>query len=331
MLRSGYFRRPVSALLLLSAFYVATALLAGAATVAPASAQKATPKAADPLVTLNKLFRSEYAAARKALLAGAEPIIVVQFDELVLYSGGKRKRENFTPAIYHELKAVAHLPLTLYVTLARHADNTLPGATAAILRDLRGRAVAAEKSLAGRPGWTDEMLETNRKIVTASLALIDAALTDGKIAAKDLTDYTRRMRPLVLANADGAARAQLDGLHALVVKWRAELGAEAWRRAYVIVMAPRQARPGSLQYAYFKRAMGWRAEGKRLFYAENVFSATGAARLLGTILLDRGASMAFFDTPLRLERDLLADAAAIHVRRLLPSAGPPAPSRSPKK
>jgi hypothetical protein len=40
--------------------------------------------------------------------------------------------------------------------------------------------------------------------------------------------------------------------------------------------------------------------------------------LLGTILNDRAASLAFFDDPVRLERDLLADAAQRHLNRLFP-------------
>lgn len=299
-------------------------LLALAATIvmgAPAAvAQK---KPAEPLVNLNKMFRSEYSAARKATVAKAEPIIVVQFDQLVLFNKGKKTVENFTPPIYHEVKAIAHLPLTIYVTLARHAGTTLTAETVQTLKELRTRAVTARASFAGRAGWTPAVIATNQQIVDGSLAFIDATIAAGTVSAEGLTKFTRSVVKPVMRNADTAARAQLDGLHALVQKWRALLGEEAWKRTYVIVLAPRQARPGSLQYAYFQRSLGWKEEGKRLFYAENIFSAEGAVRLLGTILLDRGASVAFFAKPLRLERDLLADAAAIHVRRLIPGPAQP--------
>jgi len=125
------------------------------------------------------------------------------------------------------------------------------------------------------------------------------------------------MRPLVLASAEAAAKAQLDGLHALVTKWRQELG-PAWSHADVVVLGPKQPRPGNVQYEYFKRAMGRGAEGKRLWYAEGVFDRDGGLTLLGTILLDRGASIAFFADPARLERDLLADGAQKHLNKLFP-------------
>jgi hypothetical protein len=64
--------------------------------------------------------------------------------------------------------------------------------------------------------------------------------------------------------------------------------------------------------------MGPGAEGRRLWYAEGVFDKDGGLNLLGTILVDRGASLAFFANPVRLERDLLADSAARHLDRLFP-------------
>ena len=318
-------RRRLPTIALMLSTLAATVSLA----TSPTAAQDKAPKAADPLVILNKLFRTEYAAARKAFLARSGPIIVCQFDQLVLFHNGGKKVENFTPAIYHEVKALAHLPLTLYVALARHTGKPLDDATVGVLTDLRGRVVAAEKSLAGRPGWTEALLKNNRQIVTASLSLIDAALKTRTIDAATLQGYARRMRPPILRNTDVAAAAQLGGLHALVGKWRKQLGEAAWKETTVIVLAPRQARPGSLQYAYFQRYLGWRAEGRRLFYGENVFAADAAVRLLGTILLDKGASVAFFGNPRRLERDMLSDAAAIHVRRLIPGTGAPPPKAKP--
>ena len=84
----------------------------------------------------------------------------------------------------------------------------------------------------------------------------------------------------------------------------------------MVNLVPRQARAGNLQYTYFRRLMGTAAENRRLYTAENVFSDKGGRRLLGTILLDRAASVAFFGDAARLERDFLSDAAAAHVARM---------------
>ena len=288
-----------------------TIALAGCATK---PAVKAKPAIA-ALKHLNSAFRTAYKAERSTLLQHRGPIIVVAFDDLVLLRGGKTLRTGFTPAIYHEAKAIAHIPLTLYVWFQSRAGSPLSPAFRTRLADYRSRVVSADASLTGRPGWTDAILAPHRAITKAALAFIDDAARSGQVSAKTLADFSCRMRPYVLASADVAGRAQLDGLHALMGKWRGMLGAD-WGRTRVVVLTPRQPRAGNLQYAYFLRLMGRGAVNKRLFFAENIFAPDGARNLLGTIELDRRASVAFFGDPLRLERDLLADVAKRHVKRL---------------
>jgi hypothetical protein len=87
------------------------------------------------------------------------------------------------------------------------------------------------------------------------------------------------------------------------------MGEETWKTMPVVVLGIRQARPDNLQFGYFQRALGHDTEKLRLVYAESMFDASAATRLMGTILLDRGLSDAFFGDPMRMERDLLGDAA----------------------
>lgn len=289
------------------------ALVAGVAMAVPdAGARAADP---DPLVTLNMSFREAYSTERAALLARSGPVIVVAFDELVLIRGGKTEKVGFTPAIYHEAKSIAHVPLTLYVRFQARTDKALDAAFLRQLATYRGQVAAAAASLAGRPGWTERILALHRRIVDGSLKLIDEAAAKKKITGRRLIAYTRAMRPLVLGSADVAARAQLDGLDRLARQWRKRLG-KGWARTNVVVLGPRQARRDNLQYLYFRALMGGAAAGKRLFYGTNIFSPPGGQRLIGTIVLDRGASIAFFQNPTRLERDLLGDAARRHITRL---------------
>lgn len=316
-------------------------LLAGLLIVSACTADTLTPgtptapQGGDPLTILNADFRAAYRAARTRTLSATDPIIVVQFDDLHLIRGTSIRTETFTPPIYHQYKAIAHIPLALHVMLMRPvvsalaevADEpnldyrTLPRPfdeeTLSGLRDYRAHVVAARASLDGRPGWDSTQLTLHRRIADGGLALIDRALATRAISAGELTAYARANRADVLASADAAGRAQLDGLHALMTRWRAELG-PAWDRAEVVVLGPRQPRVGNLQFLYFERLMGRAAVDRRLFYAEGVFTREGGVDLLGTILLDRGASIGFFGDPRRLERDLLEDAARRHLDRLFP-------------
>jgi hypothetical protein len=301
---------------LASLLFVVALACAGASVVRAQTAAAPAPAApADALTVLNQQFRDAYREARKATIGAAGPVLVVQFDDLHLVQGASVRTERFTPPIYHEYKAIAHVPLALFVMLSGAADGALDPALRVRLASYRALLAAAGEDIARRLGWSERQRTLHREIVQRSLTLIDATLAQNMQRAR-LDAYTRAMRPLVLASADASARAQLDGLHALVTRWRAELGAKAWSAIQVVVLGPKQPRPGNLQYAYFRRALGAGAEGKRLWYAEGIFDRERGMELFGTILLDRKASVAFFGDAVRLERDMLADSAAAHIHRL---------------
>ncbi len=271
----------------------------------------------DALVALNDSFRTAYRDLRTWQTSRIDPVLVVQFDDLHLIRAGKTTTTTFTPPIYHEYKAIAHIPLALYVKLARYPERPFDKEMLDWLTAYMKQVQAAGASLDGRPGWTPEQLRLHQKIVADSLKFMETIGAAEQYHDEQLNAYTRAMRPLVLASADAAARAQLDGLHAAVNKIRAELGPH-WSHVDVVVLGPKQPRPGNVQYEYFRRAMGRGAEGNRLWYAEGIFDKDGGMNLLGTILNDRGASLAFFNDAHRLERDLLADAAQKHLNRLFP-------------
>jgi hypothetical protein len=103
----------------------------------------------DPLEQLNAAFRGAYARAKAESLARIGPVLMVAGDQLLLSRNQvKVAEELIRPALYHRLKAVAHVPLALQVLLAG------PGGPApermAELRALRALALAAR---AGLKGW----------------------------------------------------------------------------------------------------------------------------------------------------------------------------------
>jgi hypothetical protein len=78
-------------------------------------------------------------------------------------------------------------------------------------------------------------------------------------------------------------------------------------------------RPGNVAVQYFSVTLGesWEGRfdqedlqpGKRVLAAEMVFDEAGAFELLGTHMLDSSVGVRFFGEEMRLERDILADAA----------------------
>jgi hypothetical protein len=274
---------------------------------------------ADALTDLNDSFRATYADTRSGVLSRSAPTIIVAFEALVLIDGPTRREEGFTPLLYHRLKAVSHLVFSVQLLLdERLAPGPLSDAARARLAELAARGAAADAAL-GSFGFTPVQVERQRALIVAARTMIAEALASGRPSVAALEAWLHPLMPALMANVEDAATAQLETLHALVTRWRAELGAEKWTRVNVVVLTVRQARAGNLQYAYFARALGQDAVDRRLVFAESVFSVDPAVTLLGTILVDRVVARAFFADEQRMERDLLSDAAARIVQRLLPN------------
>ena len=291
------------------AISVATAIGLGATPAAFAKSAGET-VAADPLQALNDAFRAEYKATRHDIIDRTKPVIVVKSGELIFYRRNEPPlTESFTPKLYHDLKTIAHVPLAIYTILVSGDEGEIGAERRHRLEDFRALLLKARPALEER-GFAPDVLKRQRQIVTASLAFSGGVLKLGSFQWGDLIGFAETLKPVVMENVALAAKTQIDALHDLVLRWRLRVGEQVWGNLNVVVLGPRQARAGNLQYAYFSRMMGQAAEGKRLFYAENIFDEKGGLKLLGTILLDRGASAAFFNDLERLERDLMADAAA---------------------
>jgi len=226
--------------------------------------------------------------------------------------------EPHNPPLYHRYKGIAHIPLSIYVALVPWLDT--PGAaewrpSLEILRD-KLRPVLAELDSLGFP---PEDLQRQRDIVTASLAFIDDTLARPTLEPARLLRFARAMSGLQLQNADAATALQIDRIHAIVTRWRAEeLSPEEWKRIYVVLLGFKMPRDGYAQFQYFERLMGAHESGRRLIYAEGLTTRAAALDLLGTIVTDRGAGVYFFDDVMRMDRDVMADGARRRLDQIFP-------------
>ena len=80
---------------------------------------------ADDLTALNDAARAVYGKGRAALLAAADPVIIVAFDDLILHHNKQRISAGFTPPVYHRLKELAHLPLGIFGALVPIATGAV--------------------------------------------------------------------------------------------------------------------------------------------------------------------------------------------------------------
>src|SRR3954447_4325827 len=68
----------------------------------------------DPLGDLNRDARAAYAEARSRALKGAGPVLIVGPAQIVFLNAGARSEYELAPALYQQLKSMAHLALALH-------------------------------------------------------------------------------------------------------------------------------------------------------------------------------------------------------------------------
>lgn len=261
-----------------------------------------------PLAGLNDRFHANYRRARADLLAGAGPVVVLGFDRLALHRSGTRSEAPFPPPLYTKLKEVAHVPLMVYATLATAPPGPLgPDRRAEVARQRVG--LAAGLAALDRSGVPARLLDRQRAILRSALDHESRVLADDAAPPEGLLAFARSVGPLVLANADDAARAFLARLDEQVQAWRAAMPAEEWRTVRAVVLSSHMARDREIGMQYFARLFGDPAEGRRVIFAEGITDEAKALDLVGTHLLDEAAASALFGDPARLHRDILADGA----------------------
>src|SRR5262249_7421751 len=150
----------------------------------------ARPAETDPLKALNDEARSAYARARAEVLTSAGPVVLLEGDVVVLRRGRERKGVRFMPSLYHDLKAISHVPLAI------HALRAPGAAREEELARWARRVAGAGKALEGR-GFTKGQLARQRKILAASLDFLTRVRKRGRVGRKELTTFARSLRPLL--------------------------------------------------------------------------------------------------------------------------------------
>jgi len=279
----------------------------------PSAAQPKPAEASDPLAELNEHSRAAYRRAREEALTRVGPVVLVEGDQLVLRYGQQRLAARATPEEYHTLKTVSHVPLAVHALLS--GRERLDDKRLFDLKEYRERVAASEPALRRR-GLSDKQLARQQKILAETDKFLAAVIERREVTKDALDAYYKLVRPEIDANAADAARAQIDGFHRQMTAWKERLTEKEWGRLTVIVMGSQMPRKDNLAVQYFARLLGAGGEGRRIIYAEALFDEAKALDLLGTHLVDTRIGEAFFADPQRMHRDLLGEAAKVHLDTL---------------
>jgi hypothetical protein len=172
-----------------------------------------------------------------------------------------------------------------------------------------------EKARATLPGrhFTPEQLSRQQRIFGASFQLLDDVLASGQVNQEKLAGFARQIGPQLLANVTDATEIEMRKLYARAAAWQKQLTPEEWNALHVVMIGPHMPREQECSIQFFERLFGEPQEGKRIIYAEALWNEKDALNLLATHVVDEAAGGAFFADPMRMHRDLLADAAKAYL------------------
>ena len=280
------------------------------ALILPAFAQNSTP----PLFNdLNAAARESYAASRALALKSDQPVFLVT-DTVTLIRGEDLGSQPYTPALYHDLKSISHLPLGAYSASIGLLENPTDKRWMDRLRMLLNQLNIAQADLP-KASFTDLQRVRQENILSLSRAYLDAILMRENADIASINLYSRTLAPLLLANAADAANVQIEALDQAVRELSKKLKPGEFEKAMAVITGPKTPREGNLQFQYFVFAFGAGSAGTRVLYMESIFDREAALGVLRTVLNDRVASQAFFGETYRLERDLMADGATVELMR----------------
>jgi hypothetical protein len=275
------------------------------------------------LVELNKLFLCAYQTRQGSVISNASPVIVSSFASLILYRNGTAETNRVIPDLYHSLKAVAHVPFGLYLRVQPHVSGgAVPTELIVDLRLYRERIAAAQAALTGA-GFSPEQMTRQQTVLRRSDEFIGKVMVQGNVQPSEVADFARSLGPLMLANANDAAALQLDAMHEVVMRWKKRIPRDEWSKLIVVVRGMQMARRLNISTQYFAKVLnepehklGYPLESRRLIYAEFILKDRDHMDLLATTFIDGDASEAFFGDRWRMSRDVLADGAKEHLKRL---------------
>jgi len=266
------------------------------------------------LQDINSSFINAHSAARKFDLAEG-PIILYRNGQLILIKNDTKITANVIFQTYHTFKVFAHIPVAIYLMLSPQGEGPIESKNLQLLRSYYKKLEYVHKNM-HQITLNSTELKKQKIILSRSIEFLKAILDNKKFNNKELISFTQGMLPFINANIESAARNQLDAIHWQVMAWKSEMAPEYWKKLRVAIQGAVLARNGDLTKQYFKRLLDIKKEGLQLVYKELYFPPTPMLTLLATRSVDRGISVAIFNNPDRMFRDVLSDAAASYLRTM---------------
>ena len=275
----------------------------------------------EQLDKFNQIFLKAYQEKRNKLIETFDPLIITTGGEIILIRRGQNITFSSTPRLYHNLKTISHVPLTIFVFLLDPSSNdrNLTAAEITFLKAYLAKIHRMKKLINVADFSSDEeVFQRQQSILDASIQYLRFILRSKHLNGVSLQRFCQEAQRLFSKNFALAARSQLDEMHSRIYPWyHNHLNGTERLALRVLIIGPKTAREGFVITQYLEKLLGGHPlQSKRILYVENLPEIPVALNILSTWILDQHAAVAFFQDDTRLHRDLMKNNAADYIKEL---------------
>ncbi|MFF7359048.1 hypothetical protein ACFZA1_41610 [Streptomyces filipinensis] len=245
----------------------ATALLtnlsSSPASAAPVAGAVSVTDARAKILAVNAGMRTRYKALKDELQKHLAPVIVVangpEGGTYWLVENGQVIEQVYpVDQIFQLAKSIAHVPLGTFSVIAPYLNKRVPDwhqkAGDMDAHDLEmvsfngpgsedwveplrqwGDVLAAGRAVLEDADLPDKLFKSSAHILDGASEFIAEAVRTRSFSMKKFEDFTGAVYGDIRTNMYFAAKAQIDGVTALLTRWKNQLGAAKWHDLYTLV------------------------------------------------------------------------------------------------
>jgi hypothetical protein len=170
-----------------------------------------------PLQEFNKEFRLQYGTARtnfwlSTTTDGSSVIIANGSSLTLIHQGNEQKIAKAIPQVYHDLKSISHIPITIYMHFINHRSAGTDGTS-----ELHGYLELLNALEVPSSIINPSEREAGVRIITACRTLLQTETDNrGTVDTNHLTSVCRTLQDDLFTLTNGAALAQLEEMHRII-------------------------------------------------------------------------------------------------------------------
>jgi hypothetical protein len=195
-----------------------------------------TNNSSDPYVQANDYFRFSYSEAKPKLLPKVK--ILHESDYLILILGnGSRYQEPIVTDLFHNLKMISHLPVTIYVLLLPNATQSLQLNQETLTSLITFQNLMKNVTITSDRFPNEEQYQRQHRIYNSCYDFLTMVIDQRLCSFETLTQFTWNASADINANLDDAAANSINLIHQTVMNWKANLlTTEEWNELYIATL-----------------------------------------------------------------------------------------------